>query len=96
LRIKEQETCLILHEYDDDDDDESIISPVDLYLTKVLCRIIREERRLRVFENRVLREVFGPKMEEITGEWRILHNEELNDMYCSQNIIRMIKSRSMG
>jgi len=44
---------------------------------------LREERRLRVFENRVLRRVFGPKRDELTGEWRKLHNEELNDVYCS-------------
>jgi len=50
---------------------------------------------LRVFENRVLRRTFGPKRDEITGEWRKLHNEELNDLYCSPSIVRMIKSRRM-
>jgi hypothetical protein len=50
-------------------------------------------RRLRVFENRVLRRVFGPKRDEVTGEWRKLHNEELNDVYCSTNIVRVVKSR---
>jgi hypothetical protein len=54
---------------------------------------LREERRLRVFENRVLRRIFGPKRDEVTGEWRKLHNEELNDLYSSLNIIRVIKSR---
>ena len=44
---------------------------------------VREKRRLRVFENRVLRRIFGPKREEVTGEWRKLHNEELNNLYCS-------------
>jgi len=48
-----------------------------------------------VFENRVLRRVFGPKRDEVTGECRKLHNEELNDLYCSRNIVRVIKSRRM-
>ena len=56
---------------------------------------MREERRLRVFENRVLRRVFGHKRDEITREWRKLHNEELNDLYCSSNIVWVIKSRRM-
>ena len=54
---------------------------------------MREERRLRVFENRVLMRIFGPKRDEVTGEWRRLHNEELNDLYSSPNIVRAIKSR---
>jgi hypothetical protein len=49
--------------------------------------------RLRVFENTVLRRIFGPKRDEATGEWRELHNEELNDLYCSPNSVRVIKSR---
>jgi hypothetical protein len=57
---------------------------------------LREEHRLRVFENRVLRRIFGPKRDEVTGEWRRLHNEELNDLYSSPNIVRVIKSRRMG
>ena len=56
---------------------------------------MREERRLRVFENRALRRIFGPKRDEVTGGWRTLHNEELNDLYASPNIVRVIKSRRM-
>jgi len=56
---------------------------------------LREESRLRVFENRVLRRVFGPKRDEVTGEWRKLHNEGLNDVYSTPNIFRVIKSRRM-
>jgi hypothetical protein len=48
-----------------------------------------------VFQNRVLREIFGPKRDEVTGEWRKLHSGELNDLYCSLNIVRVIKSRGM-
>ena len=55
---------------------------------------MKEERRLRVFENRVLRRIFGPKRDEVTGEWRKLHNEELNDLN-SPNMIRVIKSKRM-
>jgi hypothetical protein len=54
---------------------------------------LREERRLRVFENRVLRRVFGPKRDEVTRESRKLHNEELNDLYSLPNIVRVVKSR---
>jgi len=52
---------------------------------------LREELRLKVFENRVLRRIFGAKRDEITGEWKKLHNEELNDLYCSPNTARVIK-----
>ena len=54
---------------------------------------MREERSLRVFENGVLRRIFGPKRDEVTVEWNKLHNEELSDLYCSRNIVRVIKSR---
>jgi hypothetical protein len=56
---------------------------------------LREKRRLRVFENRVLRRVFGPKRDEETGEWRMLLNEEPNDLYSVPNIVRVVKSRRM-
>jgi len=56
---------------------------------------LREERKLRVFENMVLRRIFGPRRDEVTEEWGRLHNEELNDLYSSPNIVRVIKSRRM-
>jgi hypothetical protein len=56
---------------------------------------LRKERKLRVFENRVFRRVFGPKRVEVTGEWRKLHNEELNDLYTLPNIVRVVKSRRL-
>jgi len=56
---------------------------------------LREERKLRVFEKRVLRKIFGPRRDEVTGEWKRLHNEEINDLYSSPNMVRVIKSRRM-
>jgi hypothetical protein len=66
---------------------------VVLYGCETWSLTLREEHRLRVFENRVLRRIFGPKRDEVTGGWRKLHNEELRDLYSSPSIIRMIKSR---
>jgi hypothetical protein len=70
-----------------------IILPVVLYGCETWSLALREERWLRVFENRVLRRVFGPKRDEVTGEGRKLHNEELNDLYSLPNIVRVVKSR---
>ena len=69
--------------------------PVVLYGCETWSLTLREERRLRVFENRVLKRVFGPKRDEVTGEWRQLHNEELRDLYSLPNIVRVVKSRRM-
>ena len=72
----------------------TIILPVVLYGCETWSLTLREERRLRVFENRVLRRVFGSKRDEVTGKWRKLHNEELSDLYCLPNIVRVVKSRT--
>ena len=65
----------------------TIILPVVLYGCETWSLTLRKEHRLRVFESRVLRRIFGPKRGGVTGEWRKLHNEELNDLYCSLNIV---------
>jgi len=66
--------------------------PVALYGSETWSLTLRGERRLRVFQNRVLSGVFGPKRDKVTGEWRKLHNEELNDLYSSPHIIQAITS----
>ena len=67
--------------------------PVVLYGCETWSLTLREERKLLVFENMVLRRIFGPMRDEVTGEWRRKHNEELNDLYFSPNIVRVIKRR---
>jgi hypothetical protein len=72
-----------------------MILPVVLYGCEIWSLTLREEHRLRMFKNRVLRRIFGPKRDEVTGEWRKLYNEELHDLYSSPSIIRVMKSRWM-
>jgi len=69
----------------------NIILPVVLYGCETWSLTLREERKLRVFESRVLRRIFVLKRDEVTGEWRELNNEELNDLSCSPNIVRVMK-----
>jgi hypothetical protein len=73
----------------------AIILPVVLYGCETWSLTLKKERRQRVYENRVLRGIFGPKRDEVTGKWRKLHNEELNDQYPSPNTFRVIKSIRM-
>ena len=72
------------------------ILPVVLYGCETWSLTFREERKMRVFENMVLRRIFGPRRDEVTGEWMRLHNEELNDLYSSPNIVREIEKNEMG
>ena len=73
----------------------TVTLPVVLYGCETWSLTLREERKLRMFENRVLRRIFGPRKGEVTVDWRRLHNEALNDWYSSPNIVRVIKSRRM-
>ena len=70
--------------------------PVVLYVCETWSLIWRGEHKLRVFENRVLRRIFGLRRDKVTGEWRKLHTEELNDLYSSPNVVRLMKSKRMG
>jgi hypothetical protein len=70
---------------------KTIILPVILYVYETWSLTVREEPRLRVFKNRVLWKIFGPKREEVAGGWRRLHSEDLHNLYASQNVIRLIK-----
>jgi hypothetical protein len=72
-----------------------LCSPCILYGRETLSLALRDDLRLKMLQNRVLRRIFVPKRDEITGEWRKLHNEELNDLYCSLNLIRVIKFRRL-
>ena len=74
----------------------TIILPVVLYGCETWPLTLREERKLRVFENMVLKRIFGPRRDQVTEEWRRLHNEDLNDLYASPNIVLVIKSRRTG
>jgi hypothetical protein len=75
---------------------KTIILPVVLYGCETWSVALREEHRLRVFENRVLRRIFGPKRDEVTRDWKKLHNEELHNLYSSPDIIRQVKANEVG
>jgi hypothetical protein len=75
---------------------KTIILPVVLYGCETWSLTLREEHRLRVFANRVLRRIFGPKGDEVTGEWRKLQNEEFHNLYSSPDIIRQVMANEVG
>jgi hypothetical protein len=74
---------------------KTVIPTVVLYECETWSLTLREEHGMRVFENRVLRRIFGPKGDEVTGEWKKLHSEELHNLYSSPDIIRQVKPRQM-
>jgi hypothetical protein len=74
----------------------AVILPVVLCGCETWSLTLREQRQLRVFENRVLRRIFGPKRDKVTGEWRKLNNEEFHDLYSSPNIVGVIKLRRIS
>jgi hypothetical protein len=74
---------------------KTIILPVILYGCETWSLTLREEHRLRVFQNKVLKRIFGPKRDEVTGGWRKLHNEELRDLYSLPGVIRIMKTKRM-
>jgi len=84
-----------IQKFKDQDICKTTILPAVLYGRETGSLTLREERQLRVFENMVLRRIFGPRKDEVTGEWSKIHNEELNDLYSSTNIVRVITSRRM-
>ena len=94
--IKQLVYIIYIHKFKDQDIYRTIILPVVLYGCETWSLTLREERKLRVFENMVLRRIFGPRRDEVRGEWKRLHNEELNDLYSSPNIVQVIKLRRMS
>ena len=86
---------IAIQKFKDQDIYGTVILPVVWYWCETWSLTLRDGRRLRMFENRVLRRVFWPKRDEVTGEWRKLHNEELSDLYSIPNIVQVVKSRRM-
>jgi len=86
-RLLPKNTKIMIH--------KTTILSVVLYGCEIWSLTMREESRLRVFQNRVLRRIFGPQKDKVKGEWRKLHSDELNDTYSSPNIVQVMKSRRM-